>query len=220
MVSIIMLVHNAPQYVKISIESLVKKTRNKNYELIVIDNASNIKTQKLLFYYKSKGYITKLFYSNKNLLYARGNNIGSELCSSSSRYILLLNSDIEILDGTWLDKLISALWNGEGAASLGVCLKPPLRADGFCFLIQKDIYMQFKLDENFEWWWSLTKLQAQMLENNYPVVAVKDYHTLIRHFKGASGNAWKNAKGMDISRDTVLSWFPSDKSIKVIDVLK
>jgi glycosyltransferase involved in cell wall biosynthesis len=218
LVSIIMLVHNAATYIKKSIKSL-KMTTNISYELIVIDNASDMKTKKLLFNYKSIGYITKLFYSDKNLFYAKGNNIGLELCSPDSKYILLLNSDVEILDSDWLYKLKSIMPKGEGAASFGVCLTAPIRADGFCFLIQKDIYAYFKLDENFEWWWSLTKLQGNMLKNNYPIVAVRNFNNIIKHYGGSSGDSWKTAKGMDIKRETILSWFPPSKSIKIIDAL-
>ena len=47
MTSIIILVHNAYDYVKNTIETL-QMTKNKDYEVIVLDNASEKKVQKLL----------------------------------------------------------------------------------------------------------------------------------------------------------------------------
>ena len=70
MVSIIMLTHNAPKYVKITMETLLKNTKNVDYELIVWDNASELKTRKLLSKYYDKGIINRLVFSKDNLLFA------------------------------------------------------------------------------------------------------------------------------------------------------
>lgn len=105
-VSILMLTHNAPKYVWESIVSLKENTKNVEYELIVLDNHSKFITRMLLKNLKSKkGLIDKLIMSDKNLLFAKGNNVAFESASNSD-YILLLNSDVRINSKDWLDTLL------------------------------------------------------------------------------------------------------------------
>lgn len=67
MTSIIILVHNAYNYVKNTIETL-QMTKNKDYEVIVLDNASEKKVQKLLLKLYQQKKIDKLF-SHRKILY-------------------------------------------------------------------------------------------------------------------------------------------------------
>ena len=93
-VSIVMLTYNAPNYIKHTLNTLAKTTGN--YELIVFDNDSKEKTKKVLNKYKKLGIIDKLIFSDRNLLFAGGNNEASKYVSKDSKFILLLNSDVEI----------------------------------------------------------------------------------------------------------------------------
>ena len=83
-------------------------------------------------------------------------------------------------------------------------------------MIDKDLYTQYLLDENYEWWWSITKLQAQVLQAGYPVKGVKQCANLIFHYGGMSGHDFKNAKGMEIEFKQVREWF-GDKEIDIIE---
>ena len=104
-VSILMLTYNAPRYVKRSIKSL-RKTKNVDYELIVVDNNSKVTTKKTLWRLYKKKYIDKLYFNNENSLFSGGNNLAAKLTSESA-YICLLNSDIEIKSPFWLENLIN-----------------------------------------------------------------------------------------------------------------
>lgn len=46
MISILMLTHNAPKYVKITLETLKNKTKDIDYELIIWDNDSDKKQRR------------------------------------------------------------------------------------------------------------------------------------------------------------------------------
>lgn len=216
MVSIIMLSYNASLYTKHALRTL-KNTEGICYEIIVLDNNSKKGTKKMLQVMKDKGYIDKLVFEKENTLFAKGNNIASSLCDEKSNYILLLNSDIEIRDKNWLKLLLE--YHKKGATAYGVCDgNPYTRGDGYCFLIDKDLYLKYKLDENFEWWWSVTKLQAQLLKDGYNVTAIRNHMHLLYHYGGASGDGWRNAKGINIEGDEVKSWFDK-KKVKVIEVV-
>lgn len=218
MISIIMLVHNAKAYTIHSIKTLAKTKGEEQYELIVVDNDSLSSTKKALLKLQRKGYIDKLLFLNENTMFAKGNNIGSKLCNPESKYILLLNSDVEIRNEKWLDILVNI--HKRGSTSYGLCENNPYtRGDGFCFLIDKDLYLKYQLDEEFEWWWSVTKLQAFLLKDGLSVQAVRNHNALLFHYGGASGKIWKNAKGLNIEGDEIKKWF-NKKEVKVIDSLE
>jgi glycosyltransferase involved in cell wall biosynthesis len=212
-ISIIILVHNAPKYVDITLNTL-QKTVNVNYEIIVVDNNSELKTKKRLLHHHSKKHINKLLFLDENTLFAKGNNIGSKICHKESTHILLLNSDIKIIDSNWLNRLIEI--HSTGVTSYGICINEPLRVDGYCFLIDKELYLCNGLDENHEWWWSVTKLQAILLKQGYPVVGIDNHDNCIYHYGGKSGKGFKDAKGLDIDSKELFQLFDTNP-ISVID---
>lgn len=214
-VSVLMLTYNAPRYVKKSIVSLKKLTKNSNYELIVVDNDSKHPTIRTLYKLKSQGLIDKLYYNSQNDLFAKGNNIAARLASEDSDYYLLLNSDVEIKSSDWLDKLIELMPEEGGIASFGAVQSAPKRADGYCMMINADLYNKYKLDEHFQWWWGVTKLESQVLKEGKKVIAVDDHEEYIHHFGGKSGKGFSDATGMDVDMDEVKKWF-EDGDVKII----
>lgn len=217
-VSILMLTYNAPRYVKKSIVSLKKLTKNSNYELIVVDNASKHPTIRTLYKLKSQGLIDKLYYNSQNDLFAKGNNIAARLASEDSDYYLLLNSDIEIKSSDWLDKLIELMPKEGGIASFGAVQSEPKRADGYCMMINADLYNKYKLDEHFQWWWGVTKLESQVLKEGKKVIAIDNHEEYIHHFGGKSGKGFSDATGMDVNMDEVKKWF-EDGNVEIKDQL-
>lgn len=216
-VSILMLTHNAPKYVYQSIKSLTK-TINVDYELIVVDNASNFINKILISWLSKKGYIDKVHFNSYNSLFAKGNNLAGKLASEDSDYFLLLNSDIQINNPLWLSRLLEVHPAGGGISSYGAVMKAPIRADGFCMLINKNLYLKYGLDENFAWWWSVTKLQSEILKEGKKILAVKCHEEYIHHFGGKSGKGFKDAAGMDVKLDEVKTWF-NKGSIEVLESL-
>lgn len=213
-ISIIILTYNAPEYVKETIESLNNVTDQAildRCEIIVWDNNSNVETKELLISLNEKGYIDKLHFSEKNLLFAGGNNEATKLADSSSKYYLLLNSDIRVVDPQWLSFLLKEVEDGEySGVSYGFCKKPN-RCDGYCFLVKRNLYDKFQLDTAFQWWWGITKLQALILREGHSLLAYRCHNHLLVHYGGKSGDAYKNAKGMDIDITEVIQWFQSSK---------
>lgn len=213
-ISILMLTHNAPDYVKETIETLNTVTRKEDLdrcELIVWDNASEEPTIKVLEELRAKGFIDKLHLSKENLLFAGGNNAASKLADNNCKYYLLLNSDIKIKDKNWLKYLIDAKVNGNYAGvSYGFC-KNPNRCDGYCLLLDRALYDKYQLDENFQWWWGVTKLQAQILKEGHNLLAYSRHNHLIYHYGGKSGGDFKTAKGMDTNIENVIHWFNNSK---------
>jgi glycosyltransferase involved in cell wall biosynthesis len=205
-VSILMLTHNAPGYVKLTVESLVKHTKNVDYELCVIDNASKRTTRVLLKLFYRRKMIQKVIFSSYNTLFASGNNILSSVADKDADYFLLLNSDIEIKDDNWLSKLLDV--HKKGVTSYGVVESEPYRVDGYCYLIDADLYRKYPLDErNFQWFWAITKQQAQVLTSGYSVQGFRNHEEYLHHFGGKSGGDFMGAEGMNTPAEVSKKWF-------------
>lgn len=208
-ISILMLTHNAPRYVFKTIRTLRKNTKTSIvYELIVVDNKSHFLTRMLVKWLRKIAWIDKLKLNEENELFAKGNNTASKMVSEDSTHYLLLNSDIKIKDSAWLDKLVSIHPKERGGVSaFGAVLHEPIRADGYCFFIDRWIYDKYGLEEEFAWWWSVTKLQSKVLQEGLPIYAVKNHENLIYHYGGRSGKVGYKAMGMDTDVETIKKWF-------------
>ncbi len=79
-------------------------------------------------------------------------------------------------------------------------------------LIDRDLYDKYLLDEDFAWWWSVTKLQSFVLKEGKQIRAVVDHEDQLHHLGGRSGNGFAQAKGMNIPIDEVLQWFTEARS--------
>jgi hypothetical protein len=180
--SLIILTHNAFWFCVRLFRSL-RITQGVHFEVVVVDNRSRLSTRVLLRLLNRLGRIDKLQMMNHNALFAAGNNAG--VAMAAGRYVLLPNSDVQVRDPLWLRRQLSL--HQRGATGLGFLDAPP-RADGFCFLVDRDLYLEFGLDEAHPWWWSITKLQAALLRSGAHVQAIRDHEHALFHFGGKSGN--------------------------------
>ena len=108
LVSVIVLNYNAGELLLNCIES-IKKSSYKNLDIIVVDNISTDKSQKIC---KEKYPDIKLIQNDENFGYCEGNNIG--IREAKGDYIIILNPDT-IVESNWIKELISAYNKfGEG----------------------------------------------------------------------------------------------------------
>jgi glycosyltransferase involved in cell wall biosynthesis len=208
-----MLTHNAPVYVRKAVSS-VESTRTENIELVVLDNASEPETRDLVRLLAEQGKIDRLKLLEYNSLFAEGNNIAASEARSDATHFLLMNSDVEVRHPGWLDNLVSR--HKRGITAYGVAVDP-LRVDGYALLIDADLYRSHQLDEGYQWWWSVTKLQATLLNEGYSVQCISEHEEYLHHFGGKSGSGFKSAKGMSASRREVSKWFNRKRPIVLDD---
>jgi hypothetical protein len=215
-VSILMLTHNAPRYVELSIRSLVERTRGVNYSLVVVDNASKSPTTELVKRLRREGLIQHLTLLEYNSFFARGNNIAAQNTPPDSTHLLLLNSDVEIKDPHWLSNLLMTHKPGITAYGVTVHSGNPLRVDGYCLLVDAALYRQHGLDETHEFYWSVTKFQAALLAQGYSVQGYAEHERYLHHFGGKSGKDFKTAKGLVLSQEELADCFQG-RTIRVLD---
>ena len=214
-VSILMLTHNAPRYVELSIRTLAKHTHNVNYELVVIDNASEQPTKECLNRLRQEGLVHKLTLLDYNSFFAGGNNIAARQAADDSSHFLLINSDVEIKDPGWLSNLLAI--HKTGITAYGV-VENPLRVDGYCLLVDAGLYREHLLDENHQFFWAVTKFQAVLLAKGYSVQGYVEHEKYLHHFGGKSGTGFKSAKGLVVTQEELADYF-QERTIRVLDAL-
>lgn len=105
LVSIIIPTRDRVEILENCINSILKKTTYKNYEIIIMDNGS--KNKETLNYFDK----IKKDYSNVSVIreecdfnYSYLNNVGVE--KSKGDYVILLNNDIEIISNNWIEIML------------------------------------------------------------------------------------------------------------------
>jgi GT2 family glycosyltransferase len=101
------------------VESLFRFTRN--FELIVIDNASKDGSASLIAQRFPKVNVVK---NRANLGFAKASNIGIRM--AAGRWVVLLNPDTEVTGG-WLDNLMKS---ADSSKRIGIVTPKLLRPDG------------------------------------------------------------------------------------------
>ncbi len=138
-VSVIILNYNGRELISRCLDSIKAKTKCLNYEILVIDNGSVDGSIDLL---KRKYTWVKLIPLEKNLGFAKANNIGME--KSNGQYIFLLNNDTEIITENWLHCLLEI---AESDSRIGIV---------GCKLIYPDGRLQCLGGGRFSWkGWSI-----------------------------------------------------------------
>ena len=108
--SIVILTHNNWKDTQLCLDSIFAKTELPNFEVIVVDNASQDGTPDHLKQYASKHHNLRILLNQKNEGFARGNNLGVGL--AHGEYLVFLNNDTVVTPG-WLTGLIRHLQNPQ-----------------------------------------------------------------------------------------------------------
>lgn len=126
-VSIVIVNWNTQKLLLDCIASLINETKLCNIEIIVVDNASSDNSIKAV---REKYPDVHVIENNKNLGFAKANNIGIKKCKG--KYICLSNTDIIVLDNA-LDRMFAYLEkHTDIGALLPVCLNKEMEIDQCC----------------------------------------------------------------------------------------
>ena len=117
--SIIILTHNTRDLLHACLKSIKENTKEIRFEIIVVDNASSDGTMEMM---KSEFPEVMYIYNNRNIGFTKGNNQG--IRKSTGRYILLLNSDTEIIDSA-LEKMVQFMDRTPDCGIMGCKLLNP-----------------------------------------------------------------------------------------------
>ena len=103
-IAIIIIVFNGSKWIKKCLAS-VFESEYKNYDVIIIDNASTDNSAQIV---EKEFPQVQLIYLNKNIGFGKGNNIGiRKAMEAGCDAVVLLNPDTEV-QADWLDELVKA----------------------------------------------------------------------------------------------------------------
>lgn len=117
--SIIIISWNTKEFLKKCLDSIYKNQENLNLEIIVVDNNSKDETIEMI---KQEFKDVKLISNNQNRGFSFANNQAIKI--ATGYYILLLNPDTEILNGS-LTKSIEFFKNHDDCGAMGAKLLWP-----------------------------------------------------------------------------------------------
>jgi hypothetical protein len=214
-VAIIVVSYNALSYARRMLRS-VRRTTGVAFEIVVVDNRSLLRTRLYWTAQRFLGRINRLALLDRNTFFAEGTNIGVAMSPRDATHVLLLNTDCEVLDPDWLRRLLAI--HREGATGLRYVTSGAWpRADGFCLLVDRHCWEE-GLDEAYQWWWSITGLEARLLRQGRSVQAVKEYSDVLVHHGGKSGKGFRRATSGDARPEVIAGWFEG-RHVQVVDRL-
>ena len=103
-VSIIIPVYNALSMTKTCLRSIYNETRDLEFEIIIVDNASDDGTYEWLMEEKGKHSNLKIFRLDRNIGFGPAVNFGIQRCKGE--FVVILNNDTIVSPG-WLDNLLA-----------------------------------------------------------------------------------------------------------------
>lgn len=112
-ISIIMVNYNTLDLTKKAIDSILEKTKDVKYELILVDNDSNDGSREYFSKLNLKNF--KYIQSEVNLGFGKANNLGYRI--AKGKYIFLLNTDILLINNA-LKLLFDVMEKNE---KIGIC---------------------------------------------------------------------------------------------------
>ncbi len=116
-VSIIIPVYNKIEFTQQCLLTLYKNTSAEiNFEVIVVDNASNDGTGQYLEFAKNVFTNLSFITNRENIGFAKANNLGVK--NAKGEFVLFLNNDTEPLRG-WLENLLTVIKSDKKVAAAG-----------------------------------------------------------------------------------------------------
>ncbi len=119
LVSIVIPTRDRADLMGMTLRTLVAKTNYRNFEIIIVDNGSvEPETFALFEEIKAAWPRTRVVRDDGDFNFPRICNSGVDVSEGS--LILLLNNDIEVIDGTWLDEMVALISRRDHGVRTGV----------------------------------------------------------------------------------------------------
>jgi GT2 family glycosyltransferase len=104
-VSIIVVHHKRPEFLSMCLQSIHVMSNLNNYELIVVDNASNDPdTSDYLDAIEQDGI--KVIRNKENLYWSAAANLGASVADKRSKYLIFMHADTIVLNQGWIELMI------------------------------------------------------------------------------------------------------------------
>ena len=203
--SIVIVTRNAFAYCVKLFRSL-PRTRDVDYEVVVVDNRSRLPTRLLLIGLALTGRINRLCLMDRNTLFAEGNNVGVAAASRAAPHVLLLNSDVEVRDppgSGGCSTPIAAARRRSASSRRGRCRAPTATASSSTATSTSRAASTRRTSGGG----ASRSCRRGCCGPAIPSRAVREHDELLVHFGGKSGRGHKPATGMDVEPEEIQGWF-------------
>lgn len=106
-ISIIVVHRDRPEYLNILLQSIAVTSLNNNYEIIVVDNGSQLKDAQDFLDDLEKNSECKIIRNKDNLWFPTAANQGAKAADPRSKYFVFMHYDTVVLNPAWLDLMIN-----------------------------------------------------------------------------------------------------------------
>jgi GT2 family glycosyltransferase len=183
-VSVIVVTYNALDHVRACVSGVLGRTRIP-LELIVVDNASDPPTREYLRSLQG----VRLIQNEQNRLWCAGCNQGIRAADARSRFVLLLNSDVEILRDDWLEVMLALMESDLRVALVGpqhhhLPVGPVYGfLDGHCLLLRRAVLEEVGLldEARWPWWGAPAELAVAAFARGWTYKVVHPDDAIVRH---------------------------------------
>lgn len=183
--SVIIVNWNHPDVIGRCLHSLAM-TDGVKYEVVVVDNGSTPDVVDRLHGWQEEGLIRTLRCEPVNHYFSVGCNIGAAFANPASDYLVLLNSDVQILRPDWLTKMVAWMEDTQQVAPFAYTTRPTVitpgprdivsfgwaydatvegwaRPDGFCLGFRRAAWRPISPD--FPWHYGLEEMVCQAIRD-------------------------------------------------------
>lgn len=206
-VSIVVVNYQHPEVIDVCLRTL-ELTDGVPYEVVVVDNGSDAETVAQLQQHQAEGRITTLYLNPVNSFFSEGNNLGVRVSNPASEFILLLNSDVGIVDGCWLTKMLAwmedtieyrpSVWHAhtvqprpgpKDIISFGWSFDPQVvpsgcRPEGWCCLIRRSVWQEMSPD--FPFYYGFEEMIGNVVRAGARCGVLWHYQPYLVHREGGS----------------------------------
>lgn len=119
LVSIVVPTRDRAELLGMTLRTLIAQTHYRNFEIVIVDNGS-VQPETFALFDEVKGLwpATQIVRDGGNFNFSRICNTG--VAATSGALILLLNNDIEVIDGAWLDEMVALIARRDHGVDTGV----------------------------------------------------------------------------------------------------
>lgn len=187
MVSVIVVHHSRPSYLNLCLQSIAVCSLNSNYELIVVDNASEDQESiDFLNDLEEQGEV-KVIRNKENKFWSVAANQGAKAADKKSKYLVFCHCDVVVTSSSWLDLMINVS-ESQGAGIVGVSLgryqldKQNIDfVEEFCMLVTRECFYDCnQFDERLPLIGASFILTLTAQRNNYRPQIIRN--SIVHHY--------------------------------------
>jgi GT2 family glycosyltransferase len=222
-VSVIIIHNDKPAYLSLCLQSIAVASKNNNYEIVIVDNASKMQDSIALLDAMEKHDECKVIRNTENLGWTKAANQGAKATNPASKYFIFLHHDVVILNHAWIDYFIN-ISESNDAGIVGISKATYSQEDVSGKKLKMDYLEEWCLFTTRECWEDCGPFNEKLFQVGAPFIYcltanLNNYHpqhvrnTMVHHWGITSMSVSDLERYMDQARN-LLPTLIRDQQIK------